>query len=355
MIRVLIASIFLFLLEVYFFCAFSPTLLEKLTGVDISYLTFTDKQRRVVNNIQRQKALNLHGQAAIYILGGSTGREFFLVDEQMQKATEYPVLNMSTSNQTLIDSLRLADNIEGDDATIIYCLFPLKFMRFASNVAADSRYLMGAYLKYPVASSAVEDLLADVAPRNLATALVAELNVYCYLLKNYVLHKNYYIQHKLAGAGTLPLKTMFKKDRPPVQHLYDHLPGNRDFVRLELSNIKDEIGSHLESNLKVNFGHLDHLINLALQNGHQIKLVELPYSATFERMYRHELRIYRKYLETFLLQHPRVPFLRIDFSVYRGREELFYDHGHLLDRGREYFYPLVESLFEENIWHAAHH
>jgi hypothetical protein len=354
MIRVLLTSLCLFLLEVYLFCTFSPELLQNFSGIDLKYLTFTGKQRRVVHNIQRQKTLNRQTKPAIYVLGGSTSREFFYVDAQMRRITGRPFVNMSASNQTLFDSLRLADNIQGDDATIIYCLFPFKFMRYAPKVPADSRYLMGAYLKYPVASSALESLLDDVAPRNLATALLAELNVYCYLLKNYVIQKNYNLQYKLAGIPTPPLKTLFINDRPPGQHFYRRQAQNRNHLQLTLLNIKKEIGSNLEANLDINFTHLGHLIDLTQQHGLQIKLLELPYSYTFKRMYQRELGIYRQHLDAFLQIYAQVPFMRIDFEIYQGREELFYDHGHLLDRGRDYFHPLVETVFEEDIRHATH-
>jgi len=352
MMRVLIASVCLFLLEVYLFCTFSPALLESLTGIDIKYLTFTQKQRRVVHNIQRQNILNLTGEPANYVLGGSTSREFFPVDDQMKQITGRPFVNMSTSNQTLFDSLRLVDNIKGPDNTVIYCLFPFKFMRIAQQVPADSRYLMGAYLKYPVTSPAVDDLLADVVPRNSATALLAEFNVYCYLLKNYILDKNMAIQYKLANASTRPLKTVFVNNRPPGQHFYHKYASNRDHLRLTLFNFKKEIGQNLNANLAMNFSHLDHVIRVAQQHGHHIKLLELPYSATFERMYQREIGVYRQHLDAFLKKHTQVPFTRLDFDTYQGREELFYDHGHLLDRGRAYFQPFIETLFEKDHRHA---
>jgi hypothetical protein len=290
----------------------------------------------------------------IYILGGSTSREFFPLDAQMKRAIGRDVVNMSASNQTLIDALRLVDNVKADQATIIYCLFPMKFMRFAPKVPADSRYLLGAYLKYPVASSAVDDLFTDVKPRNVATALVTDLNVYCYLLKNYVLQKNYILQYKLAGITTPPLKTLFINNRPPPQHFYHRRPLDRNYLRQRLFNIKKEIGPRLEDNLEINFRYLGFLVELARQHGHQIKLLELPYSYTWERMYQRELIIYRQHLKAFLEKYSRVPFARIDFEEYQGREALFYDHGHLLDPGRAYFYPLVEPLFEDDIRHAAH-
>lgn len=354
MIRVFIASVCLFLLEVYIFCAFSPTLLENLTGIDIKYLTFMKTQRRVVHNIQRQNELNLRAEPAIYVLGGSTSREFFPIDDQMKRITGRPFLNMSASNQTLLDSLRLLDNIKGDNNTVIYCLYPFKSMFSAENVPADSRYLMGAYLKYPIASSAVDGLLADVVPRNSATALLTELNVYCYLLKNYMLHKNNKLKYKLAGESTPPLKIAFINSQPPDQHSYHRHTSNRDRLRLKLTNFKKEIGPYLNDNLEINFAHLGNLIEVARQHGHQIKLLELPYSYTFESMYHRELGVYRQHLDAFLQKHPQVPFKRIDFDVYHGREELFYDHAHLLDRGRDYFQPFVETLFEKDPRYDAH-
>ena len=137
MIRVFLTSVCLFLLQIYIFCTVSPTLLEKLTGIDIKYLTFIKPQRRVVHNIQRQNELNLRAEPAIYVLGGSTSREFFPTDDQMKRITGRPFVNMSASSQTLFDSVRLVDNIKGDDNTVIYGLFPFKFMFNSQKVSAD--------------------------------------------------------------------------------------------------------------------------------------------------------------------------------------------------------------------------
>lgn len=344
MIRVLILSVCLFIVEVFVFIAVSPALLETVSGIDIKYLTFTEKQRRAVNNIQRQNALNASNEPAVYVLGGSTSREFFPVDHQMTQLTGQTFVNMSTSSQTLVDSLRLADNIKGKDTTVIYCLFPFKFMRFKPKDIPDGRYLMGAYLKYPIGSSFIDDLLIKVEPRNIATGLVAELNVYCYLLKNYILDKNSKIKKLLAGKSTPPFKTLFINDQPPIQYFYHQRAYDRDRLTARLMNIKKEIGPHLEQNLKINFTFLGHLIRIARNNNVQLILMELPYSSTFKRMYQHELEIYRQHRDDFLHKHSPLDFKQIDYDVYQGREALFYDHGHLLDQGRTYFKPFAMSL-----------
>jgi hypothetical protein len=352
MIRVLIASVCLFFIEVYLFCTFSPALLDNLTKIDIKYLTFTKSQRRVVHNIQRQDTVNLAATPAIYVLGGSVSREFFPADDQMKQITGRPFVNLSTSNQTLFDALRLVDNIQGADNTVVFSLFPFKYMRIAQHVPADSRYLMGAYVKYPIASSAVESLLADVAPRNVATALLSELNVYCYLLKNYILNKDMVIKYKLAYASNRKLKKVFINSRSPGQHFYRKHARNRNHLRIRLFKLKKEIGRNLDDNLATNFTLLDHVIRVSEQHGHLIKLLELPYSATFERMFQRELGVYQQHLDAFLQKHPQIPFKRMEFNTYQGREDLFYDHGHLLDRGRDYFYPFIETLFEKDRRHA---
>jgi hypothetical protein len=289
----------------------------------------------------------------MYVLGGSTSREFFYDDQRMSRIVGHPFVNLGSSSQSLIDSLRLIDNIKSKNATVIYCLYPMKFMRFLSTEPEDSLYLMGAYLKYPVLSPAVESLLADVDPRTWSTALVAELNVYCYLLKNYFFHKNLMLQRKFTSSIDIPFKVLFLDNRPPIQHFYHKQAYDRNLLRLELFKIKKKIGQNLEANLKINFHLLDRFIDIAQQHSHQIRILELPYSYTFERMFERELKIYQQQLNVFLQKHPRIPFKRIDFNVYRGKEELFYDHGHLLDKGRDYFYPFIKELIEEDINIAA--
>jgi hypothetical protein len=352
MIRVLIASVCLFFLEVYLFCTFSPTLLDNLTKIDIKYLTFTEKQRRAVHGIQRLNALHSKAEPAIYVLGGSTSREFFPVDHQMTNIIELPFVNMGSANQTLIDSLRLADNIKGKATTLVYCLFPLKFMRFKPKDLPDSRFLMGAYLKYPIESPMVYNLLKKVAPRNLATGLVEELNVYCYLLKNYFLDKNRKLTNILAGKSSQSLGTLFVSSRPPIQHFYHRRALNRGYLSARLMTFKKEIGPNLEKNLKINFAFLGHLVKTARNNQVPLILVELPYSSTFERLYRHELDIYRRHRDAFLRKHAPLDYRYIEYSDFQGQEELFYDHGHLLDRGRAYFHPFIKTLFEKDHRHA---
>jgi hypothetical protein len=344
MIRVLILSVCLFIAEVFVFIAVSPTLLEYLSGIDIKYLTFTNKQRRAVHNIQRQNALNVNNEPAVYVLGGSTSREFFPVDDQMTRIAGRPFVNMSTASQTIVDSLRLADNIKGKDTAVIYCLFPHKFMRFKPKDLPDSRYLMGANLKYPIHSSFVDDLLSKVTPRNLATGLLAELNVYCYLFKNYILEKNNIVKKKLAGQSTRPLETLFVNNKPPTQYYYHDRAYNRDRLTNKLMKHKKKIGPHLEHNLKKSFSFLGHIVRIARNNDVKITLVELPYSSTYERLYQRELDVYRQHRDAFLQKYSPLDFKHIDYDTYQGREELFYDHGHLLNRGRNYFKPFAMTL-----------
>jgi hypothetical protein len=355
MIRLIIASVLIFLIEVVLFCTFTPAILNHFSGIDIKLLTFTAKQRRVVHNIQRQNEVNLQNAPAIFVLGGSTSREFFFEDARMSQMTGRPFVNLGASSQTLIDSLRLADNVENKNATVLYCLYPMKFMRFSQRVPAESRYLMGAYLKYPITSSAVDNLLADVAPHNMATSLIAELNVFCYLLKNYFLEKNIKLQQMLAGIQSISVGELLIDNRPPIQHFYHQRAYDRNRLRFELLKIKKKIGSSLEANLEANFELLAQLVNLVHKRGQEIILFELPYSYTFERMFQRELSVYRNHLDVFLQDRDLVHFKRIEFDVYQGQEALFYDHGHLLDSGRQYFYPRVERIFGKDLKLAANH
>ena len=343
MIRIILFSILLFLVEVAVFRAYSGDLLQALAGIDIKYLNFDDKQRRVLDNIQRIEQNNSKDAPIIYTFGSSTTREFFYLDRQMQEDTGKVFVNLGGARQTLYDSIRLLDNIEGSDVTIIYCLFPMRFMRSSLREPVDSRYLMGAYLKYPIESSYIDGMLAEVEPLSYSSALVEELNVFCYLLKNYCIDLSRRLKIRAVYGSRYGSDILVNK-RPPPQHYYHRRQKGRDSLAKELFVRKKEINLSLEANLQTNFQLLEDFLELCRQRGHTVKLLELPYSSTFNRYFQKEITVYRKFLNDFREQHSSIDFTRIDYSSYQGDEKFFFDHGHLLTRGRDYFNPLIKNF-----------
>lgn len=352
MIRLIIASVILFLIQVGIFCAISPALLEKFIGTDIKYLTLTEKQRRVIYNIQRQKEVNRNLKSAIYILGGSTAREFFPKDNKMKQLMKREFINMAAANQTITDSFRLADNINTPDAIVVYCIYPMKFMRFKSTELAGSKYLMGVNMKYPVPSQRLDDLLAEVKPNSIATSLLPEFNVFIYLMKNYILEKNRTFRYKMRYASTNLLDRMFINPDLPPQHFYDITPYNHNRLILDLLKVKKEIGDSIDKKLEMNFYFLGQIIDLSKSKGQQLKLIELPYSSTVNKMFKKELNVYRRYRDNFLSDYPEIDFYQLPYLSYAKEKDIFYDHGHLLTRGRRFFFPFVERCFSREISHA---
>jgi hypothetical protein len=218
---------------------------------------------------------------------------------------------------------------------------------------------MGENLKYPIHSEALEKYLADVRADRTVISLLRPLNIYLYLTRDFFGHKSVRINdpifHALLQISRFnTLGDLIINSSPPGPFL-KRRPGyhNRSYLRRQLENIRQtRIESRLNENLRRNFSHLDKALELAQSRGLNFVIFELPYSKTFRTMYEKELADLDDHLRLFLRNHPGVKFARIDYELYDGKEVLFFDHGHVMDEGRKFFYPYMMNILQ-NEFHLS--
>jgi hypothetical protein len=285
-------------------------------------------------------------------MGGSTAREFFKSNEHMSKVFGMPFYNAASANQEILDSIRLIDNIRVHNSCIIFCIFPLKFMkRMDENIYSRTKYLMGANLKYPIQSRALAEITKNTKPGRLPLGLLPDLNIYLYLLRDFFLHKSFpkndpIFHYLYKTRSKRPLRSFLMSEKRPAQFLYRKAGyKNRKEVIQKLYYVKKtKVGPFPERNSKTQFDLLQKACDLAKKRHLVFMVFQLPYSSIFNKIYENELIIYRKNMNKFLSNNPHLPYLLIDYSHYKGKEWLFYDHGHVVGRGRNFFYSITLEL-----------
>ena len=354
MARIFILSIIFFIVQAVVVIQSAPQLYESFLDLDIKYLTFEKRQKAAITHIQQLRKNNKNKSKTIYVLGGSSGREYFKPEEETKDLVPMPLVNICTASQNLLDSIRLIDNINVPGSVVILTFPPFKFMTHSNKMLSSTKYLTGTNLKYPIESRTLDSLLKDVKPANITITLMPSLNALIYLSKSYINHKK---DHLLSGLASIwngtsnpkTFKNMFVDPLPIPRYLYvDAESADRQKLRKGLQKMRDTgIKGKLSGNLETNLGYLKLLADLAKEKDVKLILYELPYSQTGESIFRSELKIYRKAMNSFLEQHPDIPFFKVEYNLYNGKEELFHDHVHLTGAGREYYHPHVINTFKQ--------
>ena len=88
-------SILFFLVELFLFSHFQDDLLKQLSSIDSKFLLMHSDQVRAIKAIEKIHKINSRNQKCIYIMGASTGREFFLSDHILSRDIGVKVINLS--------------------------------------------------------------------------------------------------------------------------------------------------------------------------------------------------------------------------------------------------------------------
>lgn len=356
MIKVFLLSILFFTAEVFFFQWAQPFFLSQISSGSFSRLTFTAKQRRLIHYLEKLDKLNEIRSQAVFVVGGSTAREFFLSDKDMSQALGTSFVNMASANQNMFDTIRLVDNINVSGSTIIFCLLPYKLMAKTDYaVLTGTKYMMGENLKYPVLSDAVKDELKNYASPDLLLNLLPDINVYIYLIRDYFTQKRH-LKHNpvahllLSELGNPSFKSLFVTEKPTFQYLYQSLgyQDRKKVVQTFRWMKTSKIGPFPDKNMDINLALLEKAIQIGLAKNMRLIAMELPYSSTYHEFFFNEIRVYEDKLSAFFKKHKMVRRISFPYDTYRGEESYFYDYAHLADAGRKFFTPIsIEKIKNE--------
>ena len=337
MLRIIVLSLFCFILQAAAVLCFQRHHFAALASIDVRYLTLRKAaQKRVFLNIQKVAHANEEKKPAVFLLGGSVAREFFPAEAELGERLSASVYNLAVSAQTLIDSIRLVENIELQDGTIVYPLTPGKFLAPLRDEMRASKYEYGAGFRYPLQSDTVENIFQEhnVSTENMFHRVLRPLNLYTFLLVDSWKQKVKLTKQFLRGESSL--SRVFKDTSTPAQFLYDLDAVPEDRLKRKLARHKKNIRPRIRESLTTRFELLSELIALTRRKGLRFALVELPYGEIYQEVLREEIGVYKEQLDEFVRREGvlRIPF---DNARYGNHQKYFYDHVHLLTAGREYY------------------
>ena len=352
MLKVIFLSFFFFLVEVSLFINFKGEILERVTQINLDYLSFKSApQIRVFEGIQKINHANKLQGKKVFILGGSTAREFFLDDNSMSKLLGVEFVNLGVSAQTLIDSIRLIEKIDSKDALVIYAMYPTKFFGQTSNKLHDSKYFYGATYAYPIKSLYADELLEtkNIRAQDSSLEIFSELNVFVALINDFFLRKKKDLTKVLKKE--LPFSRLFINKDHPEQFLYKDLTISDKKLRKKLRTYHKRNKPVLDENLKFHFELLEELIKVSKKKNLKLVLMDLPHSSTCEDVLGELIDAYEINYTKFLQSNP-VKRYKFNLDEFSTSQKYFYDHGHLYDVGREYYLPHSIETISDALKHS---
>ncbi len=313
-------------------------------------------QRRVYTNLKKLHTNNKNKDKAIYILGGSTAREFFLPDDFLHNKLGVKVHNMAGSSQSLYDSLRIIDNIKTPGSVVVYLLYPIKFYNSELLNAEKANYINGSSYLYPIESRTLDKYFED---QNLFTpkseyTIFKSMNVFASTLKSFVPKFPKFIKSLLRGQVKL-------NKEASKQYLYEKPLTDDEFkqyaqkVRKNLNryiDLKTEGGiSHYnftqfeqgqadklyQKNLEFNAEIMQLIQKVCTDRSLRLVLIEAPLAQRSKKFFGKEIENFNKFRKEKL---SNIDYFGLDHFGYSSpyfSDEYFNDIAHLLSSGREYF------------------
>lgn len=256
---------------------------------------------------------------SLFLLGGSTFREFFEPDQTLKEHLGMTVYNLAGSSQAIVDSMRMLKAVQ-NKGTVIYGLFPLKFLISEEGQMSAAKSMWGSAYIYPAYHSELDNLFASLG----------------------VKHQSF--EHKIYPAlnffiGLLKVVRPATQANEPKQYFYtNNKPmGNaqfRTYLRYYQTAARKK---SLREQLAYNLDLLEALREQSHQQGLKFCVFELPLNERLIADFEHELNVYLSIRNE----------LKKDYCFYSYKEnsvektffssDYFYDGGHLFPYGRQFF------------------
>lgn len=345
--KVFFVSVLFFIIEICLFVNIRDHIFQYIAKVDPIYRTHLfDHQNSVDRIIHQIVKNNEEKKKAIYIFGGSTARELFAPNEILSADRGYNYYNCGVASQQLIDTIRLVDNINTPESTIVYVLSPPKFTIMPVKQLVMSKYFMGLSLKYPLASKAAEDIIeSEIKKRNIEVnsfvehkdRIIYKLNVFVYLLRLNLKAKLMHFKGVITGKEEM--SKLFWDDSKPYHHKPDLRRKSdspekaKDFIN---NNIRKYVDGQETENLELNISLLNELLNLANKKKIRVILFDLPISDVVWEKYEVET-LKERILFNIESRYPNVHYYQFNYSKFKNNQRYFSDAFHLNDEGRKKF------------------
>lgn len=331
MIRIILLSTIFLYLEFFGVASFLKHL-DSFSGSLWKINFSSDDQRRVFKIIDKLQHIK---DNSIVVFGGSATREFFVQDSNITKTLQQPFYNCATSSQTPFDSYKLQHLLATNNHIIMYGLHPKSVYDASYNIfqIQDGYFFGGKYLKYPIfLNNLKEEFKIDEKKINYIHRLSPELNVYNFLLKDYV--KNILKTRHLLNYNE------------PKQYYYQDEPLDLKIIENKLDDYFLKIKR--DNNLNLNFSIIEKMIQLAQKQKNRFVLFELPFSPIIEKRFQIYFTQYYDKIKNLLEKYPNLLYIS-NKNFLPSKQKLFFDTVHLLPDGRKYYYFNSISLLKRAI------
>lgn len=288
----------------------------------------------IIGDVQEN---NTHKIKSLYIFGGSSSRSFFCRDfleckerdaKLYEELTGLKTTFSMVSSQTMLDVIRVLDNVSVKDSKILVAMYPQKMLTSLNDMSINkNKYISGSSYLYPLKSKKVDKLANELSlsVNQYHYRLFKDINDVIFLLKSMVAvfnDKNNLNINENDYKG--------KNDRTIfVQWKVDRLVENNKSI------FKDTI--EYKKRLKRNFMLLSEVDMLARKKGMDLIIFDVPYCDYLDYVFDKEFNDYYMALDSFTKENPHVKHIEFVKDDYNNDKELYSDCIHFLDSGRYYY------------------
>ena len=329
MFKVFVLAFFILSSEIVFLKYFDKSLLFYINNSKVNAIAYNKSQRRVFNVIRNINQNNMDSTKSVYIFGASSTREFFDLEENLNKDVEsnlYKKVYISaTSSQSLVDSLRLIDNINTPNSLVILGISPKKFWSEDPSYLELSYLTYGKYLKYPVISNSIKELYEEYSFNDYFNLrlLPPASNTFLYLIKDYVLEQLQNIKRHGLFAYKMYDITVSE------QHVKGYTKQLSDDELMQLENkFEAQHMQNTEKNLEFNLNVLRKIIDISRKKELKIVLFDIPLNPLIDELYHNQYQEYIARIDNIKnIKHVRYK--------EKSKSNHFHDTSHLNAIGKE--------------------
>lgn len=342
MIRILCVSFLFFAVQIGTLAAYAPDIMEWVLGLPEERLPLDESQLKVFANLRHLRQLPDSPSPAIVMLGGSTGLDFASQGDGFEQKDRFLFINLCNPRQSLVDSLRILDNVTKENCIIAIAVHPVKLAIYSNEDLRISKLTMGAASKFPIKSRQVDAYYARNFSENGISVLdlSPNLNILLYLASS----AGHHLIEKW-GLASLGWMGNDSRDGIPKEFPAD-CPMNAETVSVKKIETEGaQLKKYFEAldqktkldNIRFAMDTLQVIADFCKGKSWSLFLYETPYSDQYAALFYPEITMVNVSMEEFLTRNPVIRLVRIPRETFSDRPELFADLMHLTQVGRSFF------------------
>ena len=344
-------SLVLFLAQVFLVGAYADQVHEAAIPMLRKYLAeyLQLGQRFALDSAGNALASNEHPGTKIYWVGGSTAHNYFgiLPGDYYDGQGSYRVYNLAFPTESMYDTLRLVDNIEGP-GVLVMAIHPGKMWSQSEQQVTlgynktGQLYLLLLPSRAADAYYASKDWGEDRRPFRKLFALNPELGIIKQTLDAYTTQ----LDKRLKRLKRVKRETVGERLLAvPRPERYVGLAGFTYRQRVDFYAKLRSKWCQSEDDLERNLDIFGRIYELAKDKGLKIIIFEHPVSQTYREQLPGCVDGMVRVREEIKARYPMVEFQTFNIRGFEGDEYLFLDGMHLSPLGKEILRPELKKFF----------